>query len=740
LYVNATDSFRRVFDRASVHGLRFDNVAPTATLNFPTNGVTVKGTVTINVTASSDAKQVVFEYSNDSGAAWYPIGIDFSPAGGWAFAWYTTALGDASTYRVRANITDYAALSVIAQNTADFTIDNTVPTVTINTPAPGIYVNGTTTINFTGNQTVSSELSIDGAGWANITNSTSFAWNTSAYNDGTHTLQVRNNDSAGNTGLSSIVSVIVDNTRPTPLITYPLSNSTIRGNITVLIIAPSDTTRLEFYVDNSTGSGSGWVLRRTDTNKEDGWSFVWDTGLDCTTASECSGARIRANATDASGLQGNFTVSDLRIDNAGPSVTLLTPADSATVRAAYIVSATSSSDTVQVVFEYSPDSGTTWYTIGIDPSSAGGWNITWDTKAVADGSTYRIRANATDIAKLSGVGQNSADFTVDNLAPGINITVPRPGSRVNGTVNVSFSGGERHPMISIDGKPVINTSSIQNYTWDTTRETEGAHTLRINDSDTSGNVGYSGTVLVFVDNIAGVVSIIRPSRTTAIASGSLEVEVQAPDNTKFVVFNVSNSTRSNMTVTAGSGVTNDTTPLDGWRQTIATGSFAEGLYNITVYAYDELNSFVDDDSITNIRFDNTAPPAPTLSALPAFDTDGTIVLEWSNVTASVSDVAYYNIYRSTNVSFELSSAARIKNVSGNFNSTTDFPGVNAKYYYKVTAVDNALLESAASNEESTTITAAVGAVFGSLAANQTVVRNGSPVLFTFTGNKVGLNV
>ncbi|MBI3037279.1 fibronectin type III domain-containing protein, partial [Candidatus Woesearchaeota archaeon] len=112
----------------------------------------------------------------------------------------------------------------------------------------------------------------------------------------------------------------------------------------------------------------------------------------------------------------------------------------------------------------------------------------------------------------------------------------------------------------------------------------------------------------------------------------------------------------------------------------------------------------------------------------------------SNVTASVADVIYYNVYRSTNVSFELSSATRVKNVSMNFNKTTDFPGVNAKYYYKVTAVDNALLESAASNEVSTTVTTAVGAVFGTLAANQTIVRNGSSVLFTFTGNRIGFNV
>ncbi|MBI2580280.1 hypothetical protein HYV85_00550 [Candidatus Woesearchaeota archaeon] len=116
-------------------------------------------------------------------------------------------------------------------------------------------------------------------------------------------------------------------------------------------------------------------------------------------------------------------------------------------------------------------------------------------------------------------------------------------------------------------------------------------------------------------------------------------------------------------------------------------------------------------------------------------------LEWSNVTASVADVIYYNVYRSTNVSFVLSSATRIRNVSMNFNKTTDFPGVNAKYYYKVAAVDNAFFEGPASNEENTTISVTeAGALVGVLSANDTTVKDGDAIVFRYSSSATDLNV
>ncbi|MBI2142803.1 hypothetical protein HYU20_00480, partial [Candidatus Woesearchaeota archaeon] len=265
----------------------------------------------------------------------------------------------------------------------------------------------------------------------------------------------------------------------------------------------------------------------------------------------------------------------------------------------------------------------------------------------------------------------------------------------------------------------------------------GLKTVVVQVKDNADNVNETNDTITY--QALAAVTILRPATDAALA-GNVLIEAVGPATTAKMEFRIYNGT-SYWPVGGGSaGSTNDSTPETGFSATWATSSFVDTIYNLSAIAYDASGNYIANDTNTNIEVDNTAPAAPTLTALPAFDADGIVTLNWSNVTASTADVVYYNIYRSTNVSFEISSAARIKNVSRNFNFTTDFPGINAKYYYKVTAVDNVLFESAPSNEVSTTITAAVGAVFGTLSANASVIRNGSSVLFTFAGNKLGLNV
>ncbi len=646
LGVNATDTFNRMFDTAKVAGLRFDNTAPTATLFTPANGATYKGTVIINATGSSDVKQAVFEYSNDSGVNWQPVGIDFSPILGWTFAWYTPAFGDASTYRVRVNLSDYAGLSTIAQNTADFTIDNNAPVITIVAPIGGSYVSGSALINWTGNASADSELSFDGRGWMNITNSTNYTWNTNSFADGTHTLQVRNNDSAGNVGYSNIVSVVVDNFKPVVTVISPRSNSTISGNYSVLVSPSSDTVRLDFHVDN--GTGSGFAFLRTDSSRADGWDFLWDTSFNCATVGECNGSRLFINATDLSNQTANFTVSNLEIDNAAPVVSIVAPVAGTQVRGVQMVSASSSSDTVQVVFEYSPDSGTNWYVIGTDPGSASGWNITWDTKSVVNAATYRVRANATDNAGLSSASETN-DFTIDNVAAATTIISPKAGSMV---------------------------------------------------------------------------------------SGNFTVTTIAPDAAFFVLFKVFNQS-TNFSTNGSLGFMNDSSPADGWTVKWNTTAFVDGLYNLSAVSYDVNGNYISNGTELGIRVDNTAPSAVVVTDLQKFRNSNVIPVNWT--ASSSNDVAYYNVYRSNNVSFILLPSLLVKNTTGTAVTDTVVDGL---WFYKVTAVDTSGRESAASNEVNVTVItgAPPSEIFGTLAVNDSIVNNGSSILFTFAGSSTNLNV
>jgi len=85
------------------------------------------------------------------------------------------------------------------------------------------------------------------------------SWDTTKYSNGTHTLQSKAHDAAGNVGLSATISVNVNNQlSPATLkvaITNPLNGSTVSRNQKVAINATvSDTvavSKVEFYVNNN---------------------------------------------------------------------------------------------------------------------------------------------------------------------------------------------------------------------------------------------------------------------------------------------------------------------------------------------------------------------------------------------------------------------------------------------------------------------------------------------------------
>lgn len=88
--------------------------------------------------------------------------------------------------------------------------DTTPPAVTINSPANGATVSGTTTISFTAtdaNGISSRAILIDGT---QVSTSSSYSWVTTGYADGTHTIRCQATDPSGNTGYSQI-SVTVAN-------------------------------------------------------------------------------------------------------------------------------------------------------------------------------------------------------------------------------------------------------------------------------------------------------------------------------------------------------------------------------------------------------------------------------------------------------------------------------------------------------------------------------------------------
>ena len=141
------------------------------------------------------------------------------------------------------------------------TADTTAPAVAFSSPASGATVAGTVNISASATDNVGvtrTELYIDGAVVALSSGaSAGFSWNTLGYAGGTHTLQARAYDAAGNRGTTSITvtvknSTTSDTTAPAVAITSPADGSKITTTIVKINVSSSDNvgvTKLELYID-----------------------------------------------------------------------------------------------------------------------------------------------------------------------------------------------------------------------------------------------------------------------------------------------------------------------------------------------------------------------------------------------------------------------------------------------------------------------------------------------------------
>ena len=126
--------------------------------------------------------------------------------------------------------------------------------------------------------------------------------------------------------------------------------------------------------------------------------------------------------------------------------------------------------------------------------------ISWT--APSSTGTYTITCTVSD--GRGGSAQQSVNVIVDN-PPSVSITNPSNNSTVLGTVNVTASASDDNGISKvefyIDGSlKYTDNSSPYNYSWDTTAESEGFHTVKVIAYDTA-NQTASAQHTVKVDNL-----------------------------------------------------------------------------------------------------------------------------------------------------------------------------------------------------------------------------------------------
>ena len=202
--------------------LHIDNSAPSVNITSPHDGDKVHGTITFSADASDSNSGIAYvlfyigstELANDSSSP-YQTSIN------------TNNNYNDGTYTLKAVAYNNAGVSSTAL--ISITIDNTNPSITIDTPQANHYYGGTTWINATAsdaNGISSMAILIDGTQVATSSSSPiSYEWDTTQYSDGAYNIEVRATDGAGNTASTNIYAN-VDNTPPDAFnLSQPANNS-----------------------------------------------------------------------------------------------------------------------------------------------------------------------------------------------------------------------------------------------------------------------------------------------------------------------------------------------------------------------------------------------------------------------------------------------------------------------------------------------------------------------------------
>ncbi|RKH64057.1 extracellular catalytic domain type 1 short-chain-length polyhydroxyalkanoate depolymerase [Corallococcus llansteffanensis] len=191
-----------------------DSVAPTVSLTAPGNGSTVSGAVQVTATASDNVGVARVEFFIDNALA----GTD--PASPYAYTW-NSATATNGTHVLVARAYDAAgntaASSTVTVTVTGGTSDTTAPTVSFASPTGGATVSGAVTLaaNAADDRGVTKvEFLVDGAVVGQGVSAPQagrfeLSWDTAPYATGTHTLQARAYDAAGNSAASASVLVTV---------------------------------------------------------------------------------------------------------------------------------------------------------------------------------------------------------------------------------------------------------------------------------------------------------------------------------------------------------------------------------------------------------------------------------------------------------------------------------------------------------------------------------------------------
>ena len=518
---------------------RIDNTAPTVSLTDP--GAWIRGTVTLTATGNdgtgTGVSSVTFQYRTAGTTnAWANVCAADTTAP------YSCAFNTTSTtgsYEFRAVAADGAGFSTTS-TVSTSTIDNGVPTATMNDP--GSPLTGTVTLSANGTDTLSGVASVrieirpTGGSWTTVcsdpTSPYSCPLDTTALADGTYELRSTTTDVAGNTTTSAAVTNRrVDNNPPTVTLNDP--GAWMRGTETLSASASdgagAGVTSVTFqYAPAGT---TAWTNACTPDT-----TAPYTCGLSTTGFADGSAYDLRAIAQDGAGFSTTSNVvADRRVDNSVPTgVVMDDPGSPLTGSVTFTgTAADAHSGVASVAYQYW--NGFWWSTLCT--ATAAPWSCTYNTANLSDGQRD-LRALATDLAGNTTASATVQDRIFDNDDP--SVTMTDPGANVSGTITLgataSDGSGSGVASVTIQVSPAgagawtdvcTDPTSPYSCSFVTTSVADGLYDFRALAVDGVGHTNTSATVANRrVDNTAPSTTLSNPGATV---SGNVTLTATATD-------------------------------------------------------------------------------------------------------------------------------------------------------------------------------------------------------------------
>jgi chitodextrinase len=356
---------------------------------------------------------------------------------------------------------------------------------------------------------------------------------------------------------------------------------------------------------------------------------------------------FRVRSTDATGssvTSGDMTASTVG-DTIAPTVAINSPIANATLSGIVNVTATATDNVAVASVQFKVDGANTGSALASAP-----YAYSLNTIPLSNGN-HVLTATATDGA---GNSTTSAALTVkvdnttpDTTPPTVSLTAPANTATVSATVTVSANATDNVSVASVQFQlDSVNVGTLDvvapyNFSWDTTKSTNGAHTLKAIAKDGAGNTATSAVVTVTVNNTTPdttppTVSLTAPANGATVSS-TIAVTATAADNVGVasVQFQLDGANLGGLdTATPYSASWNTTTATNGAHTLKAIAKDAAG--NSTTSATVSV-------TVNNGPADTTPPSVPTGLTATAVSS-AQINLSWTASTDNVG-VTGYNIYR-----------------------------------------------------------------------------------------------